>query len=258
MLERKLLVTSIQGIKEIFYHQGLLFSGDHEIDPLMKIDKNLVEEFKMKQLQRTNCNLSDVEISLEPENDKPDFIKNRQTTRKFDTSRKVSFSDFSQLLSILKQNQVNNQPKYYYGSAGGLYPIDCYIYVKPNRVESLQGGLYFYSPVKNTVSLVDPKLEFHNDIHFFTNQEIFDTSAFSIFLTYHAETSMPKYEGMAYYYGILDCGIMTQALSLQASYLNLGSCSIGDINFIKVEQGLSLSAEEKLLHTIEFGIPVSL
>ena len=45
--------------------------------------------------------------------------------------------------------------------------------------------------------------------------------------------SMPRYGGAGYEYAFIDTGIMVELFTHICEYLNLGMCSIGDMNFDK-------------------------
>uniref|UniRef100_UPI0030EE9682 amino acid adenylation domain-containing protein n=1 Tax=Ascidiimonas meishanensis TaxID=3128903 RepID=UPI0030EE9682 len=51
------------------------------------------------------------------------------------------------LLSALKAYEVKGEilPKYFYPSAGSLYPVQCYILVPKNKIEGIEEGAYYYN-----------------------------------------------------------------------------------------------------------------
>ena len=71
----------------------------------------------------------------------------RQSYRQY-VKDAIGFENFSQFLSNLSAIQLDGMalPKYLYGSAGGLYPVQTYLHIKPNRVEGIPGGTYYYHP----------------------------------------------------------------------------------------------------------------
>ena len=142
--------------------------------------------------------------------------------------------------------------KYYYPSAGGLYPIDIYLYIKSERVENVDGGLYYYSPQENEIRKIsDEKIE--KNTYFYQNQEIFEGSAFSIFFVYNAHASMPKYGGMAYFYGIIETGVISELLSIVSEQIGLGSCIIGEMDYRTIVSLLKINDNEIYIMCMEFG-----
>lgn len=255
LFEWKIILEGIQGVKEIFFHQGRLYEKNNKEKMINKISRESVDDFHIQQMKRERDEINcEKVIKLENEKIPLECFVKRKSIREFSMEKKVSFSCFSQLLAVLKEHKREEKASYYFPSAGGLYPIDYYMYIKENRIEGIEKGLYKYAPIKHQLLLLDKDAVVEKNVHYFTNQEIFRTSALSIFLVYHADASMPKYDGMAYYYAILDAGIITQTLSADAYRHGLGVCSIGDLNYLKAEQILKLHANEKLLHIIEAGV----
>ncbi len=252
LLKKRILVDTILSPQEVFYPQTHLFKNDYSEDILFNAEE--LEKFKMKQLNRTCEVKSNLKIKLNEDVEYPSMISERRTYRTFDTEHEISFKAFSELLSIFKQIRKDDKVYYYYASGGALYPLDVYIYVKPNRVENVKAGLYYYSPIDNSLNLVSSTCVITEDAHYFTNKEIFNESAFSVFLIYNAEATMPKYGGMGYFYSCIDSGIMVGALTQTAELSNIGLCSIGDMNFKKIEKYFKLNKNQVHIHTIEGGL----
>lgn len=252
LIRKKILIDTIMTPQEIFFPQSYLFKNEYG-DELI-FNPHELHAFKMKQLNRISGICEGEKIPLREDTEYPSYIKERQSYRTFDTSRKVSFEEFSRLFSILKQIRDGEQIRYYYASAGGLYPVDIYIHVKENRVENVRGGLYYYSPLDNSINVVTDTCVFTDDCHYYTNKPIFNASAFSVFLVYNAGVTMPKYKGMGYFYACIDSGIITGALTQAAELCGIGLCSIGDMDFKKIEKYFKLDENQVHLHTIEVGL----
>ena len=175
----------------------------------------------------------------------------RKTVREF-SQEPVSFAAVSAVLSSLRCFQENGKMRYFYPSAGGLYPIDIYVYVKEGRVNGISGGLYLYLPMQNALMPVSSE-EIPARAHYFGNRSIFSSSAFSLYLVYDCESSMPKYNGMGLYYGILDAGIILGQITAACVAAHLGSCIIGDMNFSLIKEQFGLSENKVYLNCIEVG-----
>lgn len=251
-IKKKILVNTILSPNEIFHPQGYLFKNEH-LDNI-KYDAKALDEFKIKQLNRKVQLQDNNDILLEDHGEYPEVIENRISYRTFDTKTPISFKKFSKLLSVFKQKKSDYPIRYYYASAGGLYPIDIYLYIKDNRVENISEGLYYYNPVNNSIQLVNDNCNIPKEAHFKTNQEIFQESAISVFMVYNADTTIPKYGGMGYFYACIDCGIMVSTLTFVAELYNIGICSIGDLLFNKVKKNFLFNHNQVLIHTIELGL----
>lgn len=130
--------------------------------------------------------------------------------------------------------------------------MDTYVCVKGNRVEGIDKGVYIYLPEKNQLKMVGKEIPPVN-VHYFNNRNIYSSSAFSLCFFFSCNYSMPKYEGMGLYYGMLDSGIMLGLLSEKASEYKLGTCIIGDLNFGKAEKYFHLPENMIYLHCMEVG-----
>lgn len=252
MIEKKILVNSILTPEELFSSQTNLYQ--HDYGDTLLYSAEAYEEFKKKQLSRTLTYPSKDKYLLENTNDYPLSILNRRTCRTFNIKKSIPLNQFSKLLSVYRQRVVGGQKKYYYASAGGLYPIDVFVYVKKNRVEGISQGLYYYNPIENSLESVNDKDKITADAHYFTNKNIFNSSAFSIFYVYNVAVTMPRYAGNGYFFSFIDTGIMVSTMSQEAELLNMGVCSIGDMNYEKVRSYFGLSANQVFIHTVEVGL----
>lgn len=251
--KRRILVSEPLSVHELYFMQDRLYENPYKKE--IKYNANALEEFKKEQLGR---NVVEQPLKTLPlsECEYSDTISNRKTHRVFNETKKISFQEISRLLGVFRQRNNETGVKYYYPSAGGLYPIDLYLYVKEERVEGVDKGIYYYNPRKNDIELVNGESTMEEDAHFFTNQEIFHSSAVSIFFIYDANVTMPKYSGMGYFYAGIDTGIMVQTITQVAQEQNIGVCSIGDMNFEKIKDYFMLKKEQYHLHTLELGIQI--
>lgn len=251
LIDEHILVDSILTPEELFGTQDKLFQ--HTFGERLIYDVDAYQEFKSMQMHR-RLNYQGKNVKLLKNFQYPDVIKNRKSTRVFNEEEKIPFNIFSAAISIFAQRTENGKEKYNYSSAGGLYPIDVFIYIKKDRVENMGVGLYYYDPISNDLILVKDGEVISSDAHYFTNKSIFDSSAFSLFFIYNAAVTMPRYGGAGYEYGFIDTGIMISLFSQICEYLNLGICSIGDMNFSKISENFKLNAEQMWIHTVECGI----
>ncbi|MCI5157852.1 MAG: amino acid adenylation domain-containing protein [Candidatus Electrothrix sp. AUS1_2] len=104
-------------------------------------------QFKLQQPGIRHFETGRPEIAL-PEADVDDTAYlARQSYRQF-LDEPVTLANLAQLLSCLKPRSFPDGvlPKYRYGSAGSLYPIQTYLYIKPDRMADVAGGFYYYHP----------------------------------------------------------------------------------------------------------------
>ena len=101
---------------------------------------------------------------------------------------------------------------------------------------------------------LDNGVIFGMDIHFESNTNIFESSAFSVYLYYNGNVSGPKYKGQAYFYGILEAGMLLQNLALQGVRLGIGSCVIGSTNESEINKRLKVPKNSMYLIEMEMGL----
>lgn len=251
LLDEKFLVNSILTPEEIFETQDKLFQ--HIYGQKLIYDADSYEKFKNKQMNR-QLDYKRKSIKLNNNVKYPDVIENRRSIRNFNTKEKIPFDIFSAALSIFAQKTINGKAKFYYSSAGGLYPIDIFVYIKKDRIENIDPGLYYFNPIKDGLALIESGEIISADAHYFSNKSIFKSSAFSVFFIYNAAVTMPRYGGAGYEYGFIDTGIMTALFTQICQYLNLGTCSIGDMDFSKISETFKLTHNQVWIHTVECGI----
>ncbi|WP_432406648.1 AMP-binding protein [Wukongibacter sp. M2B1] len=255
-INKKILTSRLMTPNEVFSTQSNLFKNPYS--ERIIYDEEAGKEFKNEQLRRSKKYAYGKKTFLASTVNLPAFITKRKTYRSFEEKEKVSFERFSNLLQVFKQKIDDNEIKYYYPSAGGLASIDIYIFVKENRVENMRGGIYYYDPADNSINLVTRKNAITDKSHYFTNKSIFNSSAFSVFFIYNAESSMPKYGPLGYFLSAVDTGVMAGLLAQTAELFDIGTCSIGNMDFEKISSHFNLNENQILIHTVELGLkPIS-
>jgi len=131
------------------------------------------------------------------------------------------------------QQNVDGQHKYLYASAGGLYPVQTYVYVKAGRVVNLAEGLYYHDPVQHRLVLTTTSAVIHrDDFDPFVNRTTFDESAFCLFFVSAMAQIEPLYGEHSEKFASIETGLMLQTLDLQALDLGIGLCHIGDLRTV--------------------------
>jgi len=178
----------------------------------------------------------------------------RQSYRKF-VDKAVELAAFSRFLSCLAQLRLPNVPlpKYRYGSAGSLYPVQTYLYLKANQITALDGGFYYYNPANHQLM---PLAGQHAIVEsFFTgeNRDIFQEAAFSLFLVGNLDAITPMYGELARDFCLLEAGYMSQLLMMEAPTHQIGLCPIGTLNADALSEMLDFTPNHILLHTLVGG-----
>lgn len=220
-------------------------------DPIKRL------EFKLAQhgILRTDEKLTQVRL-IKPVLDESavEQYEQRQTRRSF-MNEPVSFEPFSRMLNCLLQVRLDCSPlpKYMYGSAGGLYPVQTYLYIKPDRVEGLAAGVYYYHPKDHILLLISANARIDRSVHSLVNQSAFDESAFSVFFIGQLNAITPVYGEKARDFCLIEAGLMSQLIETAATAYEIGVCQIGGLDFEKIRDLFSLEQSQILLHSLVGG-----
>ncbi|MDB9360604.1 amino acid adenylation domain-containing protein [Nodularia spumigena CS-588/02] len=172
----------------------------------------------------------------------------RQSYRQF-LAETVPLNALGELLECLQMQQLENSPlpKYRYASAGSLYPVQTYIYIKPHQVENLAAGFYYYHPQQHQLIYLSDATNIDSSIYGI-NQEIFTASAFSIFLIGDLQAISPIYGDKSRDFSLVEAGYIGQLLMETAPNQNLGLCPIGDLEFDAIREYFALNEQQIFLH----------
>jgi amino acid adenylation domain-containing protein len=212
-------------------------------------------EFKLKQPGL--CQLEGQRASIkfpQPSLDEASYLA-RQSYRQF-LAEPVEFEKLGQWLACLMPQSFANAilPKYRYGSAGSLYPVQTYVYLKPERVTGIEGGIYYYHPPEHQLVLLTSEARIGRAVHGGINREIFEQSAFSLFLVGELAAIEPMYGMMARDFCLLEAGYMSQLLMEVAPASEIGLCPIGGLNFESMREYFELRDSQELLHSFLGGV----
>jgi SagB-type dehydrogenase family enzyme len=167
----------------------------------------------------------------------------------------VSFDELSALLATLRSLDMEEFPfpKYRYPSAGDLYPVQTYVWIKAGRVSDLTAGLYYYHPGDHYLVLIEPEARIDRDVHHPKNQALFEDSAFSVFLVGRLDAVAPMYPHQARDFCLLEGGYMGQLLMTEAPSARIGLCPIGSLQFDRICRHFRLAERQALVHCLVGG-----
>lgn len=227
-------------------HQGqeMLF------DPLERL------EFKQRQPGlRQKSDRSYIQLT-KPELDET-LVKKytaRRSYRKF-VKQPIPLEEFSRFLNCLLQIEFEGLllPKYRYASAGSLYPIQTYLYIKPDRVKGVSAGTYYYHPKEHGLVLISANAHVDRNTHKSINRSIVDESAFSLFLIGQLSAITPIYGEDSIHYATLEAGLMSQLLEMSGPACHIGLCQIGSLDFERIRHLFLLEESHLFLHCLLGG-----
>jgi amino acid adenylation domain-containing protein len=166
----------------------------------------------------------------------------------------IPLEDFGSMLSCLRQININGHPKYRYPSAGGLYPVQTYLYVKPGRVDGMAAGIYYYHPQKHQLTNISPDARLDRAAYSrLINRPIFDEAAFAIYFIAQIKAIAPMYADHSMPYCLLEAGYMSQLLMEESPQFNIGLCAIGDLDFHSIRSLFQLEDTHTMVHSLLGG-----
>jgi amino acid adenylation domain-containing protein len=213
-------------------------------------------QYKLRQPgQRPNQQQPTVQL---PERDRDeaalaaDYLR-RRSYRSF-CQAPILLDQLSALLSCLRPASFPGAPfpKYRYGSAGSLYPVQTYLYVKPDRVTGLAGGIYYYEPKAHQLVRV-AGAQIDRSVYTPANRALFNDAAFALFLVGQISAITPLYGEHSQRFAMIEAGAMTQLLEQSAPEQLLGLCQIGNLDFERIRELLALDEQQLLLHSLLGG-----
>jgi amino acid adenylation domain-containing protein len=177
----------------------------------------------------------------------------RRSHRQF-SSEIIPVEDFSLLMSLLREVDINGQSRRLYGSAGALYAVQTYVHIKSGRIEGMGAGLYYYHPIDHGLLLLAPDAEIPNTIHeSFVNRPIFEQAAFSVFLVGRLGVIARMYGEQSSRFAAIEAGLMTELLETSSEACRIGLCQIGTIDFDKIRGLFGLDDADELIHSLVGG-----
>ncbi len=173
----------------------------------------------------------------------------------------ISLRSLAQWLGCLYQHTPDpTRPRYHYASAGGLYPVQAYLFIKPDRVEGLAPGIYYYAPDTHHLVLLQKGDHLSNDLFPDSTAAVVESAACYLLLASDLNAIEPFYGAHAKRLSMLEAGLMTQVLEQFAPGFGLATCQIGAFVFDKIASLLDSSQPDKgprlsFMHGLVAGIP---
>ncbi|AUX27626.1 uncharacterized protein SOCEGT47_082220 [Sorangium cellulosum] len=195
-----------------------------------------------------------IPLGPEPADDRLRAFARRRSHRQF-RSEPIAFARLAGLLARLAQVELPGYPvpKQSYASAGGLYPVQVYLYAKPGRIERVPGGTFYYHPERH--ELVPIEIGAHIDVsaHAGINAPAFESSAFSVLLVADLGAIEPVYGAMARDFCLMEAGIIAHLLEASAPDVDLGLCQTGGFDFASVARLFKVGPRHEYLHGLVGG-----
>ncbi|MFI0242109.1 amino acid adenylation domain-containing protein [Streptomyces sp. NPDC016845] len=171
----------------------------------------------------------------------------------------VPAADVYALLTVLARQDDDGVPRYAYGSAGGLYPVQTYLAVAPGGVEGIEAGTYYLDPAGPALVELDgpdgARRALDPVLYGESNRPLAGQAGFAVHLVVRNAAVKPAYGELADRFGLLEAGAMAQLLRQRATDCRVGLCPIGDVYAEPLHEVLSLESDQTVLHTLLGGVP---
>ncbi len=212
------------------------------------------ERFKAQQNALRRLNGHKVQLATRISDEVDRLLQTRHSHRVF-AERPISLDVLSEFLSCLRRFEVSGRSKLLYGSAGGLYPVQIYLYVKPERIEGLPGGTYYYHPRDHELVCLLENFTLDERIYNpHINRPVWRRAAFAVFLVGDLSAIVPMYREQSLHFSLLEAGLVTQLLEMHAPNAGLGLCQMGEVDFEQIRYSFLLEEKHILLHSLLGGI----
>jgi epothilone synthetase B len=165
----------------------------------------------------------------------------------------LPMTSLSRLLEALRAEETDVLPKYRYGSAGSLYPVQTYLSIKPGKIDGLPAGTYYYNPLDHVLAPIKAGAEVRRELYHPHNHSLAEQSGFSIFLIAQLRAITPLYGSQSQKFCLIEAGLMTQLLEMQAPETGIGLCQIAMPETTELHEAFSLDDDHLLLHALVGG-----
>ncbi|EJE7233767.1 SagB/ThcOx family dehydrogenase [Clostridium sporogenes] len=176
-------------------------------------------------------------------------IKSRRSVRRY-SNKSMSLNDVANILyytqgicdEVEAYNLESNEKKIKLRanpSAGGLYPIQLYVYMK--NIKDLEDGIYTYYPYSYSLKPIKVNkegLKIDNFAEFGTLNA--ENANIIVFYVYNFLKNSRKYGDGGFAYALIETGEMAQNLQLVSTALGYGACDIGGYEKQYIEELLNI------------------
>ncbi|HYI12096.1 MAG TPA: amino acid adenylation domain-containing protein [Thermoanaerobaculia bacterium] len=192
-------------------------------------------------------------VLLHPDGELPFRAAQWTSVREF--SGTAALRQLEALLNGLRAFESEGRVRRAYPTAGDTCSVQTYVHVRPSRVTGLDGGVYYYHPLRHELVAVAPAEAVDAGIHVPANQRMAAEAAFTIFFFADLDAIRPLYGDLAEPFAWIEAGHMAQILRQSAAEHGLGLCLIGAFDAAPVRTALGLGEQYLPLASMAGGVP---
>ena len=164
----------------------------------------------------------------------------------------MAFAQLSDVISVLSRIG-DGVGTFRWPSAGGLYPIQAYVWVRESSIDGLSGGTYFFDGAKSALVPVTLGAHIPDEAYGPPNRALAGSCAFAVFLLSCPPAIQPVYGELASRFETLEAGAMMQLLLDRAAAADIATCPIGDLAFPAISSLFGVDDDQRLLISVIFG-----
>lgn len=183
----------------------------------------------------------------------PGFFACRAAKRSYrDTP--VPFRAFGDFLAMLRcESDIEHSPALF-ARVAHRPCLDMYLYIRPDAVERVQGGVYRYRPADHSLERISRELPVElRSCHTPFNQKHARAAAFALFMVAPMSTLNRELGAQAGRLALLQSGHVGQLLLERQAEFGIGVCPIGALRFERIRQAFGLDQSAKLVHSFVCG-----
>lgn len=233
---------------------GAFLGDESEPDVIVRPEQRLAFKLEQRGLRR---DLSDDGIALagfDPED--ADTIRRweaRGSHRSF-SRQPIPAAAFGAWMGSLAQlsGAAHAFPKYRYPSAGGLYPVQVHLYLKPGSVEGFAPGYHYYDPRAHRLQRLGDDDRLASAYRGYL-APLAEASGFSVFFVGALSAVAPMYGRLARDFCLLEAGYLGQLLMEDAPSRGIGLCPIGMLDDRDLRDSLRLREDDVIVHSMLGG-----
>ncbi|MGY2196583.1 amino acid adenylation domain-containing protein [Pseudomonas gingeri] len=219
-------------------------------------DPQLRQQFKADEHGRRRFSrpLPAVALALPEDSGFSRRFSDCRSVRRYDP-QPIPTAAFAHWLAGLSRGQLDGEVKYQFPSAGGLYPLQAYLYIKPTRIHGVPGGAFYYDPVRHQLQALGEASRLDPDTYdYFVNRPVYEDAAFALFLIADLAAIRPLYGERSRDFCHIEAGAMAQLLTMTAAEQGLGLCGMGSIDEQSLPALFDLGPSHQLVYSMVGGL----
>jgi SagB-type dehydrogenase family enzyme len=163
------------------------------------------------------------------------------------------------LLAVLRRTEMPLAPvaKRRYPSAGGLYPVQAYLWFEPGAVMGVPAGPYHYDPAAHRLMPLAAAgaspAGLSPEVHLPVNRAVAEIAAFTLLFVADLGVIAPLYGDTARDFSLIEAGAMLQLLMEVAPRHGIGLCPVSHLAPSALIEPLGLDPSQEVLHALLGG-----